>query len=70
MISEGLVANGAKVYISSRDEKACKQTVEELNALPGSGSAHYIVADFYKLEACQNLAEELKKRETSLLRAT
>ncbi|KAF3281979.1 hypothetical protein TWF970_001928 [Orbilia oligospora] len=66
MISEGLVANGAKVYISSRDEKACKQAVEELNAIPGGGSAHYITADFYKLEAVQQLADELKKKETKL----
>ncbi|KAJ6257879.1 hypothetical protein Dda_7668 [Drechslerella dactyloides] len=66
MISEGLVTNGAKVYISSRDEKACQKAVEELNALPGGGSAHYIVADFYKLESCQALADELKKKETKL----
>jgi NAD(P)-dependent dehydrogenase (short-subunit alcohol dehydrogenase family) len=33
MISEGFVANGAKVYISSRDAKACEQTCKELNAL-------------------------------------
>jgi len=65
MISEGLVANGAKVYISSRDEKACKTAVDELNAM-GPGSAHYIVADFYKLKAVQELAEELKKSETKL----
>jgi hypothetical protein len=33
MISEGFVANGAKVYISSRDVKACEQACKELNAL-------------------------------------
>jgi hypothetical protein len=33
MISEGFVANGAKVYISSRDAKACEQACKELNAL-------------------------------------
>src|SRR5207248_7792770 len=65
MISEGFVRNGAKVYISSRDAKACAQAVKELNELSGSGSADAIVADFYKLEDCQNLAEELKKREKS-----
>lgn len=31
-ISEGFVANGAKVYISSRDAKACEQACKELNA--------------------------------------
>lgn len=33
MISEGFVTNGAKVYISSRDGKACDQAAEELTAL-------------------------------------
>lgn len=33
MISEGFVSNGAKVYISSRDAKACEQACKELNAL-------------------------------------
>lgn len=33
MISEGFVTNGAKVYISSRDGKACEQAAQELTAL-------------------------------------
>jgi len=33
MISEGFVTNGAKVYISSRDAKACEKACQELNAL-------------------------------------
>lgn len=33
MISEGFVVNGARVYISSRDEKACEEACKELNAL-------------------------------------
>ncbi|PMD27355.1 short-chain dehydrogenase/reductase-like protein sdr [Hyaloscypha hepaticicola] len=65
MISEGFVANGAKVYISSRDAKACEQACKELNAL-GKGSAFAIPADFYKLEDCKRLADELKKREPKL----
>ncbi|KAH8782526.1 short-chain dehydrogenase/reductase-like protein sdr [Hyaloscypha bicolor E] len=65
MISEGFVQNGAKVYISSRDTKACEQACKEMNAL-GKGSAHAIPADFYKLEDCKRLAEELKKREPKL----
>lgn len=64
MISEGFVANGATVYISSRDAKSCDQAVNELNAL-GKGKAHAIPANFYKEEECQRLAEELKKRESS-----
>ena len=66
MISEGFVANGAKVYITSRDARACAKACEELNALPGDGSAQYIAADFYKLEDCQNLAKKLAEKETKL----
>ncbi|RDW60910.1 NAD(P)-binding Rossmann-fold containing protein [Coleophoma cylindrospora] len=65
MISEGFVANGAKVYISSRDVKACEQACKELNAL-GKGTAHSIPADFYKLEDCARMVAELKKRESKL----
>lgn len=64
MISEGYVTNGATVYISSRDAKACEQAAKELNAL-GKGKAHAIPANFYKLEDVKKLAEELGKREGS-----
>lgn len=64
MISQGYVENGATVYISSRDAKACEAACKELNAL-GKGKADYIAADFYKESDCQKLAEELAKRETS-----
>ena len=64
MISEGFVRNGAKVYISSRDAKACEEACKELNAL-GKGKADYIPADFYKEEAIKKVADELKKREGS-----
>ncbi|RMJ22064.1 short chain dehydrogenase reductase [Aspergillus sp. HF37] len=65
MISEGYVASGATVYISSRDAKACEQAVNELNAL-GKGKAHAIPANFYTEEDCKKLAEELSKRESKL----
>ncbi|KAG0652247.1 rhamnolipids biosynthesis 3-oxoacyl [Hyphodiscus hymeniophilus] len=65
MISEGFVANGANVYISSRDAKVCEQACREMNAL-GKGTARAIPADFYKLEDCKRLADELKKREPKL----
>jgi len=65
MISEGYVRNGAKVYISSRDAKACEYACAELNKL-GPGKAYAIPADFYKEADCKKLAEELGKRETAL----
>lgn len=69
MISEGYVASGATVYISSRDAKACEQAVTELNAL-GKGKAYAIPANFYTEEDCKKLAEELSKRESSMSCAT
>jgi NAD(P)-dependent dehydrogenase (short-subunit alcohol dehydrogenase family) len=64
MISEGFVQNGATVYISSRDAKACDQACKELNAL-GKGKADFIAADFYKEEEIKKVADELKKRAGS-----
>jgi short-subunit dehydrogenase len=64
MISEGFVQNGATVYVSSRDAKACQQACEELNAL-GKGKADFIAADLYKEDAAKNIADELKKRAGS-----
>lgn len=65
MISEGFVANGAKVYISSRDGKACDQAAKELTALgkPSGGSASSLPADLQSLDACKALAAELSKLE-------
>ncbi|KAI0540543.1 short chain dehydrogenase/reductase family [Xylaria digitata] len=65
MISEGFVANGAKVYIASRDAKACEATAAELTAR-GPGSCVAIPADLLKLDECQRLASELRTRETRL----
>ncbi|KAI1943344.1 hypothetical protein LOZ12_001703 [Ophidiomyces ophidiicola] len=65
MISEGFVANGAKVYITARDIAACERACSELNAL-GKGSAHAIQADFYKEEDCKRLFEEFSKKEDKL----
>lgn len=65
MISEGFVRNGATVYISSRDAKACEQACKELNAL-GAGKADFIPADLYKEESLQYVAAELKSRAGKL----
>ncbi|RAL08101.1 short chain dehydrogenase/reductase family [Aspergillus homomorphus CBS 101889] len=65
MISEGYVTNGATVYISSRDAKACEKAASELNAL-GKGKAYAIPANFYQEEDIKKLVEELAKRESKL----
>jgi short-subunit dehydrogenase len=67
MISEGFVQNGATVYISSRDAKACEQACKELNAY-GKGKADFIAADFYNEEELKKVADELKKRAGSTSR--
>ena len=67
MISEGFVRNGAKVYISSRDAKACNEAVQELNGM-GPGTSVAIPADFYKEEDCKKLADEFGTREKSTSR--
>jgi len=64
MISEGFIRNGATVFISSRDAKACEEACKQLNAL-GKGKADYIAADFYKEEELHRVAAELKQRAGS-----
>lgn len=69
MISEGYVTNGAKVYISSRDAKACEAAAAELSAIgskTGGGTAIALPADLQSLDQCKKLAEELAKRESKL----
>lgn len=65
MISEGYIRSGAKVYITSRDGKACASACDELNAI-GPGTAHYIAADFYKESEVKRLAEEFMAKEKKL----
>jgi NAD(P)-dependent dehydrogenase (short-subunit alcohol dehydrogenase family) len=71
MISEGYVANGAKVYVSSRDAAACEAACRELNETGRKtgegGEAHAIPADFYKLDDVKALARQLGEREKSTL---
>ncbi|KAL1955930.1 hypothetical protein VTO42DRAFT_7915 [Malbranchea cinnamomea] len=65
MISEGFVANGAKVYIAARDLQASEKACQELNAL-GKGQAFAIQANFYKEEDVKRLFDEFSKREDKL----
>ncbi|KAI1639015.1 short chain dehydrogenase/reductase family [Biscogniauxia mediterranea] len=65
MISEGFVANGARVYIASRNAEACATTAAELTAR-GPGTCAAIAADLLRLEDCERLAAELRRREPRL----
>lgn len=61
MIAEGFIAQGAKVYISSRKAPACEETAAELgpNCIP-------LPMDVSTVEGCKALAAELANREDHL----
>ncbi|WRT67616.1 uncharacterized protein IL334_004588 [Kwoniella shivajii] len=65
MIAAGYVLNGAKVYISSRDVKACESTAQRLTK-DGPGKCIAIPADLSTYEECERLVKELEKREEVL----
>lgn len=63
MIAEGLVKHGAKVYIASRKEAACRETAERLSAY---GPCIGIAADLSSEAGCDALVAELSERESGL----
>lgn len=63
MMADGFVQNGAKVYIASRNLKACEATAQELNA-KGPGQCIPLQANLLTEAACKALADEIAKRET------
>ncbi|RHZ70354.1 hypothetical protein Glove_272g38 [Diversispora epigaea] len=65
MIAKGFIANGAKVYISSRKAEVCDQVAKELSA-KGPGKAVSVPADLQKLSECKRLIAEIAKREEKL----
>ena len=66
MIAHGFVANGAKVYISSRSAKVCDKVAEELTKV-GPGQCISIPADLQSLDEVKRLTAEIQKREPSKL---
>ncbi|KAG0364481.1 hypothetical protein BGZ54_007451 [Gamsiella multidivaricata] len=65
MIAHGFVANGAKVYISSRSAKVCDKVAEELSKL-GPGQCISIPADLQSLDEVKRLTAEIAKRESKV----
>ena len=65
MIAAGFLANGAKVYISSRKAVVCDATAERL-AKEYGGECISIPADLSNLEGISALANELSSKEKSL----
>jgi len=64
MIAEGFVAQGARVYISSRKADACNQTAAELSA--GGGTCIPLPMDVSTLDGARALAEAYAAREPAL----
>ena len=65
MIAAGYLANGAKVYISSRKADACIATAARLVDEFG-GECIPISADLSNLDGINNFVQEFSKHETSL----
>ncbi|MDO8902514.1 MAG: SDR family oxidoreductase [Phenylobacterium sp.] len=64
MIAAGFLAQGAKVYISSRKADACDAAAEELSQ--GGGTCISLPQDVSSVAGCQALAKALEEREEKL----
>ena len=64
MIAEGFVAQGARVYISSRKADVCDQTAAELSR--GGGSCISLPMDVSTLDGARALAKAYAAREPAL----
>jgi 2-deoxy-D-gluconate 3-dehydrogenase len=65
MISAGFLANGARVYISSRKADTCDATAARLSEEYG-GECYSLPADLSRIEGIEALAAELASREERL----
>ena len=64
MIAEGFIAQGARVYISSRKAEACDQTAAELSR--GGGTCISLPMDVSTVEGARALATAYAAREPAL----
>ena len=65
MIAAGFVANGAKVYISSRKADACDATAQRL-ATEYGGTCVSVPANLAEIDGIDHLVGELRARETQV----
>ncbi|MEO0367343.1 MAG: SDR family oxidoreductase [Pseudomonadota bacterium] len=61
MIAEGFIAQGAKVYISSRKADVCDAVAQELGE-----NCHSLPQDISSIEGCRSLAEKYMEVESHL----
>ncbi|WP_299483526.1 SDR family NAD(P)-dependent oxidoreductase [uncultured Roseibium sp.] len=66
MAAEGLVAAGARVFIASRKEEACRSAASELNAAGYSGSAEGFGGDVASEEGIDALVADVSARTGQL----
>jgi len=64
MIAEGFIAQGARVYVSSRKAEVCDQTAAELSR--GGGSCISLPGDVSTLDGVRGLAAAYAAREPAL----
>ncbi|TKA69213.1 hypothetical protein B0A55_07738 [Friedmanniomyces simplex] len=62
MVTQALVSNGAKVYITGRREEVLESTVKQYNT--GPGSLHALPGDVSSKEGCIKLAKEIEGKES------
>ena len=65
MIAAGFLANGAKVYVSSRKADVCNATAERLASEFG-GECISVPADLSNIDGCEQLANAVAEREDQL----
>ena len=65
MIAAGFLANGAKVYISSRKAETCDATAKKLSDTYG-GTCISLPADLSDISGVESLAKRLSEREKHL----
>ncbi|MET1413014.1 SDR family NAD(P)-dependent oxidoreductase [Roseibium sp. HPY-6] len=66
MAAEGLVAAGARVFIASRKEDACRSAASELNTAGYSGSAEGFGGDVASEEGIEALVADVRARTGQL----
>ena len=64
MIAAGFIAQGAKVYISSRKADQCDAAAQELSE--GNGRCFSLPQDLSTVEGCRELTRKLQEREDHL----
>lgn len=70
MIVAGLVANGATVFLTSRNQSACEAAADSINntymGVSGSGKAIGFSSDVSSIEGCQKILKVLKENGNRL----